>query len=58
MIEATVGREIGAVVLFVIYILIHISYIKKHGRDLITELKEPYEPWEAPERESKAMDEK
>ena len=43
--------------LFVIYILIRISYLKKHGRDLIAELKQPYEPWEARERECKAMDE-
>lgn len=48
---------LGAVVLFVIYILIRISYLKKHGRDLIAELKQPYEPWEARERECKAMDE-
>ena len=47
----------GAIVLFVIYILIRISYLKKHGRDLIAELKQPYEPWEARERECKAMDE-
>ena len=32
-------------------------YLKKHGRDLIAELKQPYEPWEARERECKAMDE-
>ena len=48
---------LGAIVLFVIYILIRISYLKKHGRDLIAELKQPYEPWEARERECKAMDE-
>ena len=48
---------LGAVVLFVIYILIRIAYLKKHGRDLIAELKQPYEPWEARERECKAMDE-
>ena len=43
--------------LFVIYILIRIAYLKKHGRDLIAELKQPYEPWEARERECKALDE-
>ena len=48
---------LGAVVLFVIYILIRIAYLKKHGRDLIAELKQPYEPWEARERECKALDE-
>lgn len=48
---------LGAIVLFVIYILIRISYLKKHGRDLIAELKQPYEPWEARERECKALDE-
>ena len=48
---------LGAIVLFVIYILIRISYLMKHGRDLIAELKQPYEPWEARERECKAMDE-
>lgn len=48
---------LGAIVLFVIYILIRIAYLKKHGRDLIAELKQPYEPWEARERECKAMDE-
>lgn len=47
----------GSIVLFVIYIMIRISYLKKQGRDLIAELKEPYEPWEARERECKAMDE-
>lgn len=48
---------VGAIVLFVIYILIRISYLKKQRRDLITELKQPYEPWEARERECKKMDE-
>lgn len=48
---------VGAIVLFVIYILIRISYLKKQGRDLIAELKQPYEPWEARERECKKMDE-
>lgn len=48
---------VGAIVLFVIYILIRISYLKKQGRDLITELKQPYEPWEARECECKKMDE-
>ena len=48
---------LGAVVLFVIYILIRIAYLKKHGRDLIAELKQPYEPWEARERECQALDE-
>ena len=38
-------------------ILIRIAYLKKHGRDLIAELKQPYEPWEARERECKALDE-
>ena len=47
-------QQIG---LFVIYILIRIAYLKEHGRDLIAELKQPYEPWEARERECKAMDE-
>ena len=48
---------LGAIVVFVIYILIRISYLKKQGRDLIAELKSPYEPWEARERECKALDE-
>ena len=48
---------LGAVVLFALYILIRVSYLKKQGRDLVAELKEPYEPWEARERECKAMDE-
>lgn len=30
---------------------------EKQERDLITELKQPYEPWEARERECKKMDE-
>ena len=47
-------QQIG---LFVIYILVRISYLKKHGRNLIAELKQPYEPWEIRERECKAMDE-
>lgn len=48
---------LGAVVLFALYILIRVSYLKKQGRDLVAEPKEPYEPWEARERECKAMDE-
>lgn len=47
----------GAVILFIIYVVIRIAYLKGKGRDLMAELAAPYEPWEAREAECKAMDE-
>lgn len=41
----------------VIYFIARINYLKGKGRNLIEELKTPYDEWEAREAECKAMDE-
>ena len=41
----------------VIYFIARIKYLKGKGRNLIEELKTPYDEWEAREAECKAMDE-
>lgn len=41
----------------VIFFIARINYLKGKGRNLIEELKTPYEEWEAREAECKAMDE-
>ena len=56
--DATVWILIGVfAVVFVIYTYLRLRYLKKRGRDLIADLKAPYEPWEQREAECKAMDE-
>ena len=41
----------------VVYFIARIKYLKGKGRNLIEELKTPYDEWEAREAECKAMDE-
>lgn len=41
----------------VVYFIARIKYLKGKGRNLIEELKAPYDEWEAREAECKAMDE-
>lgn len=56
--DAAVWILIGVfAVVFVIYTYLRLRYLKKRGRDLIADLKAPYEPWEQREAECKAMDE-
>ena len=55
--DATVWILIAVfAVVFVIYVFLRLTYLKKNGRDLIAELKAPFEPWEKREAECKEMD--
>ena len=56
--SATVWALMGGfVLLFVVYLFLRVSYLKGKGRDLMSDLKSPYEPWEAREAECRAQDE-
>ena len=53
---------VGAIIVLsvfaaVVYFIARIKYLKGKGRNLIEELKTPYDEWEAREAECKAMDE-
>ena len=51
------GLILGFMALAVVYFIFRIRYLKQHGRDLMAELKVPYQPWEEREAACKAMDE-
>lgn len=56
--SATVWVLMGGFgLLFVVYLFLRVSYLKGKGRDLMSDLKSPYEPWEAREAECRAQDE-
>ena len=55
--SATVWALMGGfVLLFVIYLVFRVRYLKSKGRDLMRDLKTPYQPWEAREAECLALD--
>lgn len=56
--SATVWALMGGfVLLFVIYLLLRVRYLKGKGHDLMNDLKSPYGPWEAREAECRSLDE-
>lgn len=46
----------GFLVIFVLYLIIRVQYLKGKGIDLIADLKTPFEEWEAREAECRELD--
>jgi len=46
----------SVLLLRVIYLVFRVRYLKSKGRDLMRDLKTPYQPWEAREAECLALD--
>ena len=57
----TLGKGIWTLIILttiilIVYFVIRIKYLKGKGRDLIKELKQPYQPWEEHEEECRQLD--
>lgn len=57
----TLGKTVwfliaGGTVIAVVYFFLRISYLKKQGKDLLSDLREPYNEWEERESECREMD--
>lgn len=50
------GLVLGFMACALIYFIIRIRYLKSKGRDLVEELKQPYQPWEDREAECAKLD--